>query len=135
MHRRVSAAVTVMLLSGLILAGCGSKDDGGAVAGGTTSDTTAAAGSTAATKVELKAKNFTYSPTDINLTAGSDVQFVVTNGDTFGHNLTVEGLAVNQDIDGDKTVSAPVTKALKAGSYEFHCAIHPDQMKGTITVS
>jgi len=41
-------------------------------------------------------------------------------------------------------VSAPANRAqllrlkakgLKAGSYQYHCEYHPDQMKGTITVT
>jgi plastocyanin len=135
-------ALSFALMSGLVLSGCGSKDTGGAVADSGTTASTASSGSTgstaasgAATKVEITAKNIAFDKTAITLTAGQDVQFVLTNADSFTHNLTIEGLGVNKNADGGKTESAPVTKALAAGSYPFHCAIHPDQMKGTITVS
>jgi len=125
MHRRVVAVVAGAALSGVILAGCGSKDNGGTVAEGPASS---------AKMVQLNAINISYNPTDIQLTAGEDVKFVVTNGDQVKHNLTVEGLDVNQDVEGGKTVDAPVVKAVKAGTYKFHCEYHPAQMQGTVTV-
>lgn len=130
MHRRAVAIVAVVTL-GLVLAGCGSKDTGGTVADpGTT-----AAGGVTARKVEIKAANFTFEPTAVALTAGEGAQFAITNGDQTEHNLTVEGLGVDQDVEPGKTAEAPVTKALEAGTYKFHCKYHPTKMMGTVTVT
>lgn len=126
MHRRVIAVVAAAACSGVVLAGCGSDDNGGVVAEGS---------GPSAKMVQVNAINIAFNPTDIPLTAGEDVQFVITNGDQVEHNLTVEGLGVDQDVDGGKTAEAPVTKAVKAGTYKFHCEYHPAQMQGTVTVT
>ncbi|HEX2701422.1 MAG TPA: cupredoxin domain-containing protein [Acidimicrobiales bacterium] len=118
-----------MLLCGLVLAGCGSDDTGGTVAEppGNSDLVTK--------KVDLKAAGFAFDPTAIQLTAGEAAQFVITNGDSVEHNLTVEGIDVDQDVEAGKTAQAPATKALEAGTYKFHCEYHPDQMQGTVTVT
>lgn len=129
MHRRVVAVIAVIALSGLGLAACGSDDTGGTVAGppGSVSST--------AKQVQVNAINIAFTPTEISLTAGQDVQFVITNGDKVEHNLTVDGLGVDQDVEGAETANAPVTEDLKAGTYKFQCKYHPAQMKGTVTVT
>lgn len=125
MHRRVAAlASVVMLVPGL--AGCGSEDNGGTVA---------EAPATAVKRIQVKTMNIAFDPTAIQLSAGDDVQFVIANGDQIEHNLTVEGLGVNQDVEGGKTVEAEPTTPVKAGTYQYHCEYHPDQMKGTVTVT
>ncbi len=125
MHRRV-AAFAVVLLSGLVLAGCGADDTGGAVAEPPAADVK---------KVDVKAAGFAFNPTAIQLTAGEDVQFVIDNGDEVEHSLTIDGLGVDQDVEGGKSAEAPVTKDLKAGTYKYHCKYHPAQMQGTVTVT
>lgn len=132
MHRRI-ATVAAVVLASLLLAGCGSDDNGGTIADNPTTPTDA--GGPAAKKVELKAANFAFDPTAIQLTAGEDVQFVITNGDDVEHSLTVETLGIDQDVEGGKTAEAPVTKSLKAGTYPFVCKYHPAKMTGTITVT
>ncbi|HET7488728.1 MAG TPA: cupredoxin domain-containing protein [Acidimicrobiales bacterium] len=122
--------LVAVAVAGLALAGCGSSDNGGTISGG--DDSTTAGG--AAKTVTVNAVNFAYNPTEIQLTAGQDVQFQLVNGDGTTHNLTVEGLGVDQDAAAGKTAQAPVTKAPKAGTYPFHCEYHPNTMKGTITV-
>ncbi len=125
MHRGV-AAFAAVLLAGVVLAGCGSDDTGGTIAEPPAADVR---------KVEVKAAEFAFNPTEIQLTAGEDVQFTVTNGDQVEHSLTIEGLGVDQDVEGGKSAEAPVTERLKAGTYNYECKYHPQQMKGTVTVA
>lgn len=127
MRRRV-AALAVVLLSGLVLSGCGSADNGGTVA--TPDDS-----SSSTKQVKVTAADISFNPTEIQLTAGEDVQFVIANSGELEHNLTVKDLGIDEDVDGGKTAEAPAAKALKAGSYQYQCEYHPDQMKGTITVA
>ena len=128
MRRRV-AAFTLLLLSGAVLAACGSEDNGGTIA--EPPDNT----DVVIKKVDLKTAGFTFEPTAITLTAGDAAQFVVTNADEVEHNLTVEGIGVDQDVEGGKTAEAPATEALEAGTYQYHCEYHPQQMQGTVTVA
>lgn len=133
---RRSVAVAVIVLSGLVLAGCGSEDTGGTIAvPDDTTGTSGTSGGAAAKMVQVNAINFAFSPNEIPLTAGENVQFVITNGDQVTHNLTVEGLGVDQDVDAGKTAEAPVTTGLKAGTYKYSSKYHPAQMQGTVTVT
>ena len=120
--RRAYALPAVLLALVLLLAGCGGDDDS------SSSAETKPSGPTE----DITAQDFKFTPTDITLEAGRKVTFVVDNKDSAEHNLTIEDLDVNKDVEGGETINAPVTP--DAGSYQFHCKYHPDQMKGTITV-
>ncbi|MCG2624457.1 cupredoxin domain-containing protein [Arthrobacter sp. I2-34] len=69
--------------------------------------------------------------TPASVPAGATV--TVTNKDTVEHTVTADtGSAFNVEVKangGTATFTAPS----KAGSYPFHCSIHP-QMLGTLTV-
>ena len=141
MRRRVVALSAVLLVT-LGVAGCGSDDNGGVVEGGDTTDTTAATATTGgspdggqAKTVEVKAANFAFDPTAIQLTAGEMVVFSISNGDTVKHNLTIEGFDVDQDVDGGATAEGPAVTVPGAGTYKYSCEYHPAQMQGTVTVT
>jgi plastocyanin len=125
MHRRIPA-LAAAVLSGLLLAGCGSDDNGGTIAEPPADDVT---------KISVEAAAFAFNPTEIERTAGEDVQFVVDNSDDVKHNLTIEGIGVDMDVEGKKSAEAPVTEDLKPGTYKYHCEYHPAQMQGTLTVT
>jgi plastocyanin len=94
----------------------------------------AATTTTKARRVNITAANFAFSPTTITLKKGQKVTFALKNTDTVKHNLTITALKVNKNVSAGKT--GQVTMTLKAaGTYEFHCEYHPQQMKGTIAVS
>jgi plastocyanin len=112
-------AIAVVTASAGLLSSCG-DDKGGS-------------GSGSAEAVELEADDFYFKPTEITLSAGEKVTVAVQNEGANEHNLTVEGLGVNQDVEAGETAEVPVTP--KAGSFPYHCEYHPDKMKGTITVS
>lgn len=129
MHRRAIALAAALLLS-VVLAGCGSEDTGGTVAEAPDTGTQAEV-----TKISVKAVNFAFNPTEISRTAGEDVQFVIDNGDQVKHNLTIEGIGVDQDAEGGQSAEAPLTQDLQAGTYNYVCEYHPAQMTGTLTVT
>ena len=122
----------------MALAGCGDDDDDGATSPGTTADdvtqTTVDADDASGATLTLVAKDFKFDKSTLTATAGQPVTFVLDNGDTAKHNLTVTNLDVDEDADGGekatKTVDAPA-----AGTYEYFCEYHPATMKGTLTVS
>ena len=94
----------------------------------------AASAATKSRRVDITAANITYAPTAIAAKAGQKITFALKNMDSFKHNLTIKALKVNKDVLGGATGTATVTLKTK-GTYEFHCEYHPQQMKGTITVS
>jgi plastocyanin len=87
--------------------------------------------STATGTVTVKIANFAFDPATITAKVGDTVTF--TNEDSTGHTATSDSDAacttdtLQNGASGGLTFSA-------AGSYPFHCKIHPN-MKGTITVS
>ena len=126
MNRFLTTAA-VVALAGVSLAGCGGNNDKKA----STTTTAAASGTT----LTLVATNFQFDKTTLTATAGDDVTFVIKNEATgTEHNLTIEDLKVNKDVEAGKSAQQSVT-ALKAGTYQYHCEYHPSQMTGTLTVS
>jgi plastocyanin len=55
------------------------------------------------------------------------------NRDGTTHTFTIDGQDVDVTVDGGTTGSATID--LAAGSYPFHCKIHPATMTGTLTVT
>lgn len=130
--RRIVVVIAALAAAG-VLAGCGSSSSSGSSgAYGKTSNSTSAPAATGGASETLTAKDFSFSPTAMNLTAGKAVTIKATNDGSVEHNLTIKGLKVNTNLPSGSTKSVTVTP--KAGTYEFHCEYHPTQMKGTITV-
>lgn len=132
------ASVAIGLLSMLTLAACG----GGGVAASPApsapasapAETTAAGLPCAPTgdtgTVTVTIKDFAFSPAAITAAVGDIVGF--TNEDGQNHTATLdEG---DCGTDPLATGSSAGLAFSKAGTYPFHCAIHPN-MTGTITVT
>ncbi|MEY2425212.1 MAG: Cupredoxin-like domain [Actinomycetota bacterium] len=114
----------------MALAGCGDDNKSGDDASGaTTTEAAAAAGTT----LTLVATNFQFDQTTLTAKADEAVKFVIKNEGDVEHNLTIEDLDVNKDVEAGESADQTVTPA--AGTYEYHCEYHPAKMKGTLTVS
>jgi plastocyanin/mono/diheme cytochrome c family protein len=81
----------------------------------------------------------------LSMAAGQTVTFQLTNSGSAPHNMRTTGPDAEFDTDDD-TVSDPATitggatgtlavSFAAAGTYEYHCEFHPDQMVGEITVT
>lgn len=116
--RRLTAAIAATLVVATFVTGCGSSTKNTASGGSGT--------------VKLEADDFYFKPTDVKLDAGKATTLEVENEGKVEHNLTIEGLKVDKDLEAGKTTKISLTS--KAGTYTFHCEYHPSQMKGTITV-
>jgi plastocyanin len=126
--RRMYAVTALAVALALPLAGCGGDDDDNGGSAATQEEQERPSGPTA----DITAKDFTFDPTDLTLEAGREVTIVLTNEDDAEHNITAEDLDVDQDAEGGETGQATITP--DAGSYDFQCKYHPNQMQGTITV-
>jgi plastocyanin len=135
MHmKRFLTTAAVVALAGVAFAGCGGNDkkDTAADSNDTTATTAPSAGGTTLT---LVATNFKFDKTALTATAGDSVTFVVKNeADSTEHNLSIEDLKVDKDVEAGESAQQTVSD-LKAGTYEYHCEYHPSQMTGTLTVS
>ena len=125
--RRVHAVTAIALALALPLAGCGGDDDDEGGESAAASEERPAGPTT-----DITAKDFAFDPSELTLEAGREVTIVLTNEDGAEHNITIEDLDVDEDAEGGETGEATVTP--DAGSYDFHCKYHPNQMTGTITV-
>jgi plastocyanin len=127
--RRAHAVTALVLAVALPLVGCGGggdDDEGGSSAA--QEEQERPSGPT----TDVTARDFAFDPSELTLEAGKEVTIVLTNEDSAEHNITAEELDVDADAEGGETGQATVTP--DAGSYDFHCKYHPDQMTGTITV-
>jgi plastocyanin len=122
MKRRMFLAV-ISVAAVALAAGCGGSGDGAtasAPSGGTSSGTPAS----------ISIRDFKFSPATISVRSGARVR--VTNSDSTAHTLTADD---GHSFDSG-TVQAGASGSVKApgaGSYAYHCTIHPF-MKGTLVV-
>jgi plastocyanin len=84
---------------------------------------TAAAGATAAVTVTIK--NFAYSPQPVQAKVGDVVAW--KNDDSAPHSATMDDGSC--DTDTINSGSAAMLVFTAAGTYTYHCKIHPGQMK------
>ena len=111
-----AAPASVAAPSTAASAPAGSAAGGGACA-------TAPAGSTATVTVTIK--GFAYSPQPVQAKVGDIVAW--SNQDTAPHSATMDTAGCDTD-----TINVGATGMLvfnQAGTYTYHCAIHPTQMK------
>ena len=83
---------------------------------------------------DLTAEDFSFSPTELTATVGEEAAFEVANDGDVPHNVTIEELDVDEDVDAGEHTFVTVTPE-EPGEFEFYCALHPEQMTGTLTVS
>jgi len=114
-----STAVTPSVVAGSPAASGGA----GASAGGAAACATAPAGSTAAATVTIK--NFAYTPQPVQAKVGDVIAW--KNDDSAPHSATMDDASCDTD-----TISSGATAMLvftAAGTYTYHCKVHPGQMK------
>jgi plastocyanin len=127
--RRIHAVTALALALVLPLAGCGGgDDDDGGDSAASEQEQERPSGPT----TDITARDFAFDPSEVTLAAGREVTIVLTNEDDAEHNITVEDLDVDEDAEGGQTGQATITP--DAGSFDFQCKYHPNQMTGTITV-
>lgn len=140
----------LVAVAALVLAACGGGSDEPDAAPGASATTMAGMSATdhggtascmpSGTTVSVAASGTRFT-TDC-LAAPADQAFTISydNRDAIGHNLVIleshtsTSVLFRADIfPGPKTSSFQVP-ALKAGSYVFHCEVHPSVMLGTFVV-
>lgn len=115
MHRVLPPALLAVLLTAV---GCG----GGAA----TSDGTGG-------QIDLVAEDFAFSPDALSAQAGEQTTWFLTNNGQTKHNLTIEALPIDKDLEVGGMTTVTFT-AEQPGDFTFFCEFHPDQMVGQLTV-
>jgi len=121
----------VVALSAGLMGACGDDDDNPIVVDPNTTAVTDASG---ATRLQLIAADFEFDKETLTATAGQTLKLEIQNNGAVTHNLTVENLNVDMDVQSGATEEqTPVTAS--PGTYNYFCEFHPDKMKGVLTVS
>lgn len=148
MRKLVAAAA----LLAMVLVGCGkSSDKTDPLAGGNTagtdhmhSDDATGGGATCSpsgTTLSIAAKDISFDKSCLAAPAGQAFTIKFDNNDALPHNVTIqtshtatESFFSGEQITGPNKSTTYKVAALQAGTYHFHCIVHPDQMNGTFVV-
>lgn len=122
--RRLLLLVASLAAVAILASACGSSSSSAPTT------TTSAPGVSSHSTAHITIRNYLYSPRTLTVKPGTKVY--VTNEDSVAHTLTDTGSFDTGDINPDQTVS--FTAPTKAGTYTYHCTIHP-WMIGSLIVS
>ncbi len=89
-----------------------------------------------APEVEVVARDFSFSPTEVTVPAGTTVNLVLVNGGDLPHDITIPAFGFRVAALAGTRVSASLTVA-SPGRYEFFCSVlgHRDAgMQGSLVV-
>ena len=128
----VICCLAIILAVGVFAVSCGGTSGGGLYGGGgSTTTTVSSPGTTAggAGGAQVVAKGFAFDPATVTIKAGESVTW--TNQDGTTHTVTAD----NGEFDSSQLANGATFtfKFDKAGTYPYHCSIHPT-MTGTVVV-
>lgn len=133
--RSVAGRLVTLVAVG-VLAGCGGESDDPTMKGA--SDQASCA--PASDHLVISADDLEFDKSCLVAPAGQPFSIVFANKENLPHNVDIlraddssEKLFRGEIFSGTRTVTYRVP-ALPAGTYEFNCAVHPSQMKGTLRV-
>ena len=133
--------LTLVVALALTVAACSSGNDDGQAAEAPANDGPTADGGCAAAaglsgpikdrgtalasggEVTLDASEFAFSPTCVEAGAGETLEVTVTNSGSALHNLSVESLGIDEDVQAGETIAVEVTLP-DSGSVPFVCKYH-----------
>jgi plastocyanin len=113
----------ILAVVALLGAACGGDDDDASANGDS-----GGGGSSGA----LTASDFAFSPTSLSVAAGDSFEF--TNDDEVEHNFSIDDADIDEDAEAGESTTVDVS-SLEAGTYDFYCKYHKDQMTGTLEIT
>jgi plastocyanin len=125
--RHSMSSLVVMACTALLFAGCGGGSSSNASANSSGSSSQAASGGSSST---VKISDFKFSPASVTVKPGAGV--AVTNQDSTAHTATADD-GHSFDTGTLANGASQTISVTKAGSYPYHCDIHPF-MHGTLVV-
>ncbi len=124
----LSAAVLILLTLGLLMASCGGGN-GDTTTTAPAGSSTTVGGSSGGHEVQVIMTDLSYDPETVTIKVGDTVTWV--NQDAPQHDVIADNGEFKSDLfDRGQTFSYTFTKA---GTYPYHCSIHPG-MAGTVVV-
>lgn len=143
--------VALAALLAMVLVGCGGGDDNtDPLAGGDAGtgmehnhgdEAAPATCSPSGTSLTISAKDTAFDKACMAVPAGQAFTIKFDNNDALPHNVTIQeshtattSFFTGEQITGPNKSITYQVPALKAGTFHFHCIVHPDQMNGTFVV-
>ena len=127
----IALAVALGLVSMVLVAGCGGGDDESSE-GGTTNIGDVSANDhgskdvSGESKVEVELDDDYFEPTVLEGKAGERVTLELKNEGSNEHNLTIDELQIDQDVEPGDETQLEVTFP-DSGTLTFYCKYHRDQ--------
>jgi len=126
--------VVTLLVVAFVVAGCGSGGGSSKPPVSLPGRTNNQGTQTAKTDLEVKADNYSFSPTFIAATAGQKFTVEVKNEGPDRHTFTSSANGIDLELAPGATRTVTLT-APPTGSVEFHCRFHQSQgMQGAVYV-
>jgi plastocyanin len=116
LDRRGCRAGALTVVAGVALIACGGSGS-----------------SSGAQMLQLTARDFSFSPTTLNVDPGAQVTVTFKNNGPAEHSFTASAIGADVDADSGATKTATFT-APQSGTISFHCKYHPSKMQGQIVV-
>jgi len=133
--------MVLSLAVALLAAACGAGDDGGADAGNDGDGPDAAGCEGVEIVAGTGAAGSGFATPDVGTTAGAPFTICFDNKDPgVPHNVVISTEHGGEEHFAGEVVTGPTVaayevEALDAGTYHFHCEVHPDTMTGTLEVA
>jgi nitrite reductase (NO-forming) len=72
--------------------------------------------------VTIVARDFSFSPSELRISAGGTVNLILANEDSLPHDITIPALGLSLPAAPGTTASAALSAA-RPGTYEFFCSV------------
>jgi plastocyanin len=127
----------LLLAASILFAGACSKAKSPGAGNTTSPSAVSAPCSPNGTALKISANNTTFDTNCLAAPAGQAFAIAFDNKESMAHNVQI--LKDSQSLFDGELVTGPKTQtynvpALPAGTYKFHCKVHPEQMMGTFIV-
>ncbi|MFN2607850.1 MAG: cupredoxin domain-containing protein [Acidimicrobiales bacterium] len=92
------------------------------------------------TSLSISADNLRYDKGCLAAPAGQAFTITFDNKESLPHDVVILGNQDSTPLFSGQIVSGPTevtysVKGLPAGTYRFHCSVHPTQMQGSLVVA
>ncbi|MDQ1496943.1 MAG: hypothetical protein QOI86_283 [Actinomycetota bacterium] len=134
--QRQWGTVAIVVAAGVLTGACGGGSGTDKSASGDGKAKEVSLATPAGPKLEIAAKEFSFTPGTLTLKAGQGSTVVLKNTGSIEHDLTVSDAGFKLTAPASQSVDKVLTVD-KPGTYEFHCSVpgHKDAgMKGQLRV-
>ncbi len=73
-----------------------------------------------------------FEPSTLTVTSGAEVQIGLSNPGNTKHNLTIDGLDIDEDLDNGDATSFTFTAPATPGEYRIYCDIPGHESSGMV---